>query len=121
MQVLDTAAGMVVDQPGKFDQRRAGMNVKRRGDIGRRQGGANALARMLDFDPGAFKQIQQWPRSEFLAGERSAKCSPAHNVVRYENGSPSTERTRTDRCSIWSGGNAERLRHRTFRRHIIEG
>ncbi len=66
VQMLDGAAGLIAHDADKLDQRRTGADVERRGDVGRRQRGADALAGVLDLDAGALEQFEQRPRGEFL-------------------------------------------------------
>ena len=68
VQMLDAAAGLVVDDAHKLDQRRAGAHAERLGDVGRRQARADALARALDLDAGALEQFEQRPRRPVPAG-----------------------------------------------------
>ncbi len=117
--MLDAAPGLVIDDAHQLDQRRAAAHAERLGDGGRGEPCADALARVLDLDAGALKQFEQRPRRQFLPREGDRH---ALGHVRGEIG----ERQAIDRAHAHRalqqlvGRGGERLRHRAFRRHIVE-
>ncbi len=118
--MLDGAAGLIADDANKLDQRRAGAHFERLGDVGRRQPGADALARMLDLDPGTLEKLEQRPRRQFLLGEGHGDA--LGNMRRQIGERHAVDRAHADRTlQQLIRTDAERLRHRTGRRHIIEG
>ena len=73
--MLDRAAGLIEHDAHELDQRRAGANVERVGDLGCGKTGADALARMLDLDAGALEKLEQRPRGQFLLVKVTATLS----------------------------------------------
>ena len=117
--MLDGAAGLIAHDADKLDQRRTGADIERRGDVGRRQRGADALAGVLDLDAGALEQFEQRARGKFLLGEGHGdafrhvrrQMRKRHAVERAYAHGALQQRIRPD---------PERFRDRAFRRHIVE-
>ena len=65
--MLDATAGLVENDPNKLDQRRAGVQAERLGNIRCCETRADTLACMLDLHAGVFKQFQQRPRARSVA------------------------------------------------------
>ena len=117
--MLDGTAGLIAHDADKLDQRRAGADIERRGDIGRRQRGADALAGMLDLDAGTLEQFEQRTGGEFLLREchgdafrhMRRQIGKRHAVERAHAHGPLQQRR---------GPDPERFRDGAFGRHIIE-
>ena len=72
IQMFDAASVAVIDRAHQFDQRRAGLDTKRTGNVRRGKRGGNPLRRALDLDARSFEQFEQRPVGQFLAAERDA-------------------------------------------------
>ena len=120
MQVLDAAAGLVVHDAHELDERRSGAHAERMRDVGRRQPGADALARVLDLHAGPLEQFEQRPRSELLAGE-------GHRNALGHVGGEIGERQAVDRAHAHRAlqqlirAQRQAPAPRAFRRHVVEG
>ena len=119
MQVLDSPARLVADDANEFNQRRSGAHLKRFGDIGRRQAGADALPRMRDLHSCALQEIKQRPRGQLLARERYRDTfGNVGRQIRERHAVDGTHAHGALQHLICP--DTKRLRHRTVRRHIVE-
>ena len=100
--MFDAASIAVKDRADQFDQRRAGLDPQRTGNIRRGKAGGNPLGRAFDLDARPFQVLKQRPVGQLVAAERNPDTL---RHMRQQIGKPQAvdRADADDRCSnSWS-------------------